>query len=90
MFPGAETKNFKDCKKPTGQIICMVESNRQNINWMEPRDIALDDIQYNANQACPSCISSDHKSPNVMYVDSTRSSVPIMANTELREMFKIK
>ncbi len=72
VFNAAETVSISDISDGTSRTILVVEASDAGINWMEPRDIEIDQIEGEINDLSGQGISSEHPGiVNVLHCDGS-------------------
>ncbi len=89
VFPGAKPAKFADITRPHNQTILIVEAVGQDINWLEPRDLSFDNMNFETDARKAPTISSKHKYPQAAFVDGSRRYLNDISPFELRQMFLI-
>ncbi len=76
---------FTNIPRPS-ETILLVESAGRGINWMEPRDLTLDDMSFILNDPNAPSISSRHRGPNVAFADGSERMLYGLDPETLRRM----
>ncbi len=72
VFNGAETVSVSDITDGTSRTILVVEASGAGINWMEPRDIPIEQLDGEINDPSGQGIRSEHFGvANVLYCDGS-------------------
>ncbi len=72
VFNGAETVSTRDIIDGTSRTILVVEASGAGINWMEPRDIPIEQLDGEINDPSGQGIRSDHVGVvNVLHCDGS-------------------
>jgi prepilin-type processing-associated H-X9-DG protein len=74
LFPGAEPVSIQEIADGASNTIMLIETRDQQINWLEPRDMPLEDISQRADDPLgrQPVISSLHPGgANVLYADGS-------------------
>lgn len=90
VFTGDKPTKFDDIRRPKGETILLVESIRQDINWMEPRDLGFEKLIFYLSDTEVPSVSSKHRAHNVAMVDGSVQSVHGINALDLRAMFLIR
>jgi prepilin-type processing-associated H-X9-DG protein len=69
-WPGAKSIRTKDIRDRLDKTILLVEVADSGINWMEPRDLSFDHMDFHINGKPRTSLSSHHgKGANVLFAD---------------------
>jgi hypothetical protein len=61
VWPGTESPKLDDVSDGTGNTILVVEIADSDINWMEPRDVSLEDLVADVDPKTGSALLSTHE-----------------------------
>lgn len=90
-FPGSGTTSLPIFAGPRGRskTILIVESSNLNVEWLEPRDLAFDEMSFVPNDPKRPSISSYHPDgPLVLMADGSTRSIKGIAPEVLRAMLQ--
>jgi hypothetical protein len=85
-FPGSHSVKLSDIRKPLKDVLLVVEVANSGIDWMEPRDLPLSEMDFKVNGKPGKSLSSGHGSSwiygyydvvNAAYADGDDKSVPL-------------
>lgn len=88
-FPGVTPRKLSEITRPHRETILLIESTGRDINWMEPRDIALSELSLELNDPQFPSISSKHRYPQALMVDGSRTLMGLKGDVkpfDLRKM----
>ena len=73
-FPGSRTTRTAEFTDGLDNTILLAEIADSNINWLEPRDLQVEEMSFAVNdKQKPSISSSRHRGPYVVFADSIRT-----------------
>lgn len=77
LFPGGgQVRRLADVRNDSTMTVMLVESANRSIHWMEPRDLAWEDMSFVVNDRSRPSISSLHRAPQVLHADGSVTYLP--------------